>query len=345
MLSQDVQISELCFYESMDRINRAIQGVNDLEQMMHNVLDEVLSIFSCDRAWLVYPCDPDTVTWSVPMERTRPEYPGAFAIGIEIPTDLETVQVFRSLLSSSTPVKFSQKLESQIPASIADGFAVQSQIASTLYPKVGKPWVFGIHQCAYARIWSPEEERLFDEIGHRLCDSLTSLLIFQNLCKSEVENRAIINAVPDLLFRIAKDGVITDYRKPENMELYVPPNKFLYKTYYDILPPEVSRLASEAIDRAHNVNEVVTFEYDLIMKGQRCYYEARIIALSTEEVLAVVRDITDRRRSEIELQKRFDELQRWSDVTLNREERILDLKQEVNELLLRIKEPPKYQSQ
>src|SRR5262249_45753956 len=50
--------AHLAFLETMDRINRAIQGTNDLEQMMSDVLDAVLSIFNCDRAWLVYPCDP-----------------------------------------------------------------------------------------------------------------------------------------------------------------------------------------------------------------------------------------------------------------------------------------------
>ena len=46
------------FLESMDRINRAMQGTNDLERMMSDVLDAVLEIFACDRAWLLYPCDP-----------------------------------------------------------------------------------------------------------------------------------------------------------------------------------------------------------------------------------------------------------------------------------------------
>ena len=49
----------------------------------------VLSIFDCDRAWLVYPCDPDALTWRASMEHTRPEFPGAFALGVELPVDEE----------------------------------------------------------------------------------------------------------------------------------------------------------------------------------------------------------------------------------------------------------------
>src|SRR5438045_9181848 len=62
--------------EGMDRVNRAIHGTNDLEQMMSDVLDAALSIFDCDRAWLVYPCDPEARSHGVTMQRPRPELPG-----------------------------------------------------------------------------------------------------------------------------------------------------------------------------------------------------------------------------------------------------------------------------
>ena len=65
------------FFESLDRINRAIQANSDLETMMQSVLDETLEIFDCDRAFLLYPCNPDADAWSIPMERTKPEFPGA----------------------------------------------------------------------------------------------------------------------------------------------------------------------------------------------------------------------------------------------------------------------------
>ena len=54
----------LWHFESMDLVNRAMQGTNDIEQMMKDVLDTLLSVFECDRAFLVYPCDPEAVTWN-----------------------------------------------------------------------------------------------------------------------------------------------------------------------------------------------------------------------------------------------------------------------------------------
>jgi PAS domain S-box-containing protein len=167
--------------ENMDRVNRAIQGTDDLEQMMGDVLDVTLSIFSCDRVWLLYPCDPDAASWRVPMERTRPEYPGANALGLEIPMDTEAADVNRALLASDAPLKFGPGTVHPLPRDLSENYGVKSKISMALHPKVGKPWVFGMHQCSYDRVWDPEEERLFKEIGRRLEDGLTSLLTYRNL--------------------------------------------------------------------------------------------------------------------------------------------------------------------
>src|SRR4030095_5484189 len=74
--------------ESMDRVNRAIQGTNDLEQMMSDVLDATLSILDCDRAWLESPCDPDATSHTVNMQRNRPELRvPSYSVGEELPVD------------------------------------------------------------------------------------------------------------------------------------------------------------------------------------------------------------------------------------------------------------------
>jgi PAS domain S-box-containing protein len=183
--AEEERHAHLRFFESMDRINRAIQGTNDLEQMMSDVLDEVLSIFDCDRAWLVHPCDPEAASWRVPMEHTRPEFPGAFALGREMPVDADIAEQFRAMKASSAPVQFGPGSEHPLPAGVAKRFSIQSQVSMAVYPKADKPYVFGLHQCSRPRVWTPQEERLFQEIGRRLADALTSLLMLRNLRESE----------------------------------------------------------------------------------------------------------------------------------------------------------------
>ncbi len=193
---QSVRLNEhhaqMWFLESLDRINRAIQGTSDLDHMIGAVLDVVLATFRCDRAWLAYPCDPDVshrgapdVLHRVRAERARPEYSGASMAGAGIPDDPEIADVSRLALASGGPVRFGPESDHALPAQLAERSGVQSMIAMAVYPKVDKPYLLGLHQCSYRRVWTLQEEQLFHEIGHRLADALDTQLMFRDLRESE----------------------------------------------------------------------------------------------------------------------------------------------------------------
>jgi PAS domain S-box-containing protein len=166
------------FLESMDRINRTMQAASDLERMMSDVLEAVLEVLSCDRAWLVYPCDPQAAAWRVVMERTRPQFPGGFVLQSDFPTDAGIAAGFAAARAASGAVL-------EVPAMLAERFAVRSRIAMAVYPKGDAPYLFGVHQCSHARAWTADEQRLFEEIGHRLADALSNLIAVRNLRESE----------------------------------------------------------------------------------------------------------------------------------------------------------------
>jgi PAS domain S-box-containing protein len=184
-LSEREQRAQLRFLKSMDAIGRVIQGTSNLEQMMGDVLDVVLETFRCDRAWLVYPCDPATDSYQVRTERTRPEYTGAFSPGVDIPNAPGAASVFRTVLASAGPVRFDPESEGALTAPSAERFSIKSMIAMAVYPKVDKAYMFGLHQCSYPRVWTAHEERLFHEIGRRLADALDTLLMVRNLRESQ----------------------------------------------------------------------------------------------------------------------------------------------------------------
>jgi PAS domain S-box-containing protein len=60
--------------------------------------------------------------------------------------------------------------------------------------------------------------------------------------------------------------------------------------------------------------------------------------------ISLASDITDQKQAEDERSRQLEELQRWQAVTLGREDRIMELKREVNALALRLKLPPPYAS-
>jgi PAS domain S-box-containing protein len=208
-LAAEAAQTHLWFLESMDKVNRAIQGANDLEQMMRDVLDAVLAVFACDRAWLLYPCDPTASTWCVPMERTQPAYPGAFAAGMNLPSDPYLAQVSQIVRTATGPVTFGSGATYPLLDAAAAQYQIQSQMSLAIYPKIDQPYIFGLHQCAYPRQWTPQEERLFQEIGRRLADALTTLLIHRRLQENELRYREVFENSADVM---AITEVTTDHR-------------------------------------------------------------------------------------------------------------------------------------
>ncbi|MBU2501830.1 PAS domain-containing protein, partial [bacterium] len=184
------------FLDSLDAVHRAIEGSRDLRQVMEDVLDAVLDIFDCDRAYLLFPCDPEAPAWHVPMERTRPDYPGALQAGISIPMDPEVSRTFRILLDAGTPVQFGPGTPHPLSGDVAKDFRLKNFMAMALSPRIGDPWQFGIHQCSRSRVWTPAEERLFLEIGHRVGDALASMVSLENLLDSEERYRLVFENSP-----------------------------------------------------------------------------------------------------------------------------------------------------
>jgi PAS domain S-box-containing protein len=207
--AEQERLAHLWFMESMDAINQAMQGAHDLERMMSDVLDVVLSTFACDRAFLLYPGDPESETWSVPMERNRPEYPGVCELGIEMPMYPAVAETLRILIAADCPVTFGPGTSHAVPPDVTERFGVKCFMAMAIYPKVGKPWQFGIHQCSHARVWTMEEVHLFQEIGRRLADSMASLLMYRDLRKSEQRYRMVFENSPVSIWEEDFSGVQT----------------------------------------------------------------------------------------------------------------------------------------
>jgi len=172
------------FLESMDRVNRAIQGAIDLDQLMEEVLEATLSVFDCDRAYLVHPCDPSADTWSVLVERARPEWATNVAEQRDVPMTPEIAERFRMLRDADRAVVFGPGAARALSAR-AEEFGVRSMMVTAVYPHADQPYAFGVQQCSRTRTWTADEERLLQEIGRRLADGLTSRFVLRSLRQSE----------------------------------------------------------------------------------------------------------------------------------------------------------------
>ncbi len=160
----------------------------------------------------------------------------------------------------------------------------------------GKTWGFiGFDDCHEERVWSEHEESILVAVAATIGGAVQRERALAELQQSEGRNRAMLEATPDLMFRLTRDGVYLDSRIPgEGVDL-------AGRHLSDLMPPEVAAAALSAIQRALDTGEMQAVEYELPEPSGVHQYEARIVASGPDEALAIVRDVTRQRQAEAKI--------------------------------------------
>ncbi|MCP4677285.1 MAG: PAS domain S-box protein, partial [Deltaproteobacteria bacterium] len=313
--AEEARALHLRFLENMGRVDHIFRQATDIEQMMLDVLQTILEMFEADRAWLLYPCDPEAESWSVPMERTRPEYPGAFALGEEIPMLPEVANVFREALEKGDVLTINHRYQEKVYET-AKQFSTLSELYMSIHPLTDKPWMFGLHQCSHYRDWTDEEENLFREIGRRLGDALNSLLILRDLRESEDRFRNLFEQSADCYFVYDLEGRFINintsllrtygYSKEEMLTLSVA------DTHLDA--EQGRRVGSATFERLLATGST-QFERAFEKKSGEVFFGQVILSIidvgGKKLVQGILRDITKHKRAEESLresEKRYKRL-------------------------------------
>ena len=302
--AEEERLAHLRLVESMDRVNRAIQRTDDLEQMMNGVLDEVLHILDADRAWLFYACDPTATTFRVPMEVAKPEYPGAGILNDDVPLPPDMAENLREALESPAPVTYVAGSDRPVNKVSAEQFGVQSMMITALYPKSGKPWAFGLHQCSYPRVWTQEDRDLFQEAGRRLADALTSLLAYRELQDSEARYRRIVDTAREGVWVFGPDSTTTFVNARTAEILGYSEAEMAGRRLPDFMLDEEDRLAHQRKmeDRQQGLSE----DYELRLRrkdGRVVWVLVSAVPVfdgghNFEGTFGMLTDITDRKQAE-----------------------------------------------
>ncbi len=126
------------------------------------------------------------------------------------------------------------------------------------------------------------------------------------LIKSESRQRAMLSAIPDLMFRYSADGTFLEYHAPDSDLLAVSPEMFLGKKATDLFPPELSEQVLEQIKQVITTKEPVSSEYKLNVPSGLRDFESRLVPVGEDKVLSIVRDVTERKLAERELQSLYN---------------------------------------
>jgi two-component system sensor histidine kinase/response regulator len=123
------------------------------------------------------------------------------------------------------------------------------------------------------------------------------------LRKSEATNRALLNAIPDMIFRCRADGTFVDFKPAKDFENILPQKALIGKKAQDILPPAFADKILSGHQQAIATGEIQVVEYQMRVNDELYDFEARIVFCTDDEIIAIVRDITNRKRFESKLHR------------------------------------------
>ena len=141
-----------------------------------------------------------------------------------------------------------------------------------------------------------EDYRRFDDDRRRLDHSLT--LSSEELVQANEEMHAIFQAIPDQFFHLDANGRVITYKSGQSSKHYLTTDRLLNKNIDEIVSLEVALKFKEGIAEVLRRMSVVVFELVVIYDKRVHYYEARMMPVQVNEVVALVRDITERKQAE-----------------------------------------------
>ena len=127
--------------------------------------------------------------------------------------------------------------------------------------------------------------------------------------QANAQMRALLEAFHDLYFRLNAQGHILEYRVGSTADVFLPPHGLEGKLIQAVPKPDIARKFQEAIEQVGRNRSLVVIEYDMKLRAENEYYEARLLPLPNDEIFVIVRNITARKLAERQLATAFDELE------------------------------------
>ncbi len=147
-------------------------------------------------------------------------------------------------------------------------------------------------------------------LGHRVLYVLRASDAIARLRIADAQNRAVLAAIPDTFFRMNRDGFYLDYEpgrgfpsRERDSAVPFTSERCVGLHLTDVLPREIAaRMMEQLIEVLHS-QQIRSIEYELLRFGATQHFEARLVATGPSEVLGLVRDISERKRSEEQIRR------------------------------------------
>jgi diguanylate cyclase (GGDEF)-like protein len=136
-------------------------------------------------------------------------------------------------------------------------------------------------------LWQTLPQRI--EFILRAQDNLHSLKV------SEQKNRALLQALPDTLYIVDRNGILLEHITGQDTTA---DSSLVGKTLEEVIPADAARAARRAMTAPIDVKKVMTCDFEVGQGAQRRCFETRLRPQSDGTLVVITRDITERRKTE-----------------------------------------------
>jgi len=142
-------------------------------------------------------------------------------------------------------------------------------------------------------------------IGHGL--NITELKRAQAIIwESQAKNRAILAAIPDIMFIVDSDGNYLDMNNVDQQHLLVPKEEVIGNNIRNLLPEALGEEMLMLLQQVIRTGQSEKMEYELDFPDGTRYYEGRCLKYSENDVLLMIRETTEEKKAAIEVKAKND---------------------------------------
>jgi len=311
--------------DSLQRLNEVSNRAASIEQMLDNALSEMLTIFGCDRVWLLHPCDPNASHFDVKMEKTLSQWSGDYAQETSVEITPAHKLGIEQCLSSPGP-SVSDLRTATFAREAMEASSTKIELSVVIETRVGKPWLLGLHHCARHHNFSDDEIMVFNEMANRLAEALNSMLALKNARRSEERFRTLVEHAPEAI-------LVLDVASNRFVDVNLNAERLFGRSRAELVENNFTRLSPELLNNGdpaevlikHYIERAVTgealvFEWQFIGNKNNCVTcEVRLVRLPSDDSILLrgsVTDISERKLNESKMRMLSTALQQTADAVV-----------------------------
>lgn len=119
------------------------------------------------------------------------------------------------------------------------------------------------------------------------------------LKESNQRNAAILEALPDLMFVLNKEGVYLDYFVNDKNKLLIPPEVFLNKNSKEVLPEYLYKINNQGLTELFRTGQPQNFSYSIEHNKKTNFFDGRMVKLGDDKAISIIRDVTEQKIAEL----------------------------------------------